>query len=867
MKSEIPTAKMTQSPFHIYAKTREFAEWVYGDNRLLAAYASADIKVFPYQIAAAMFALRSPYLKGVILADEGSLGKTYEALLVASQKWFEGKTRQLLILLGNLVDQWVKKIEEGFTLPYTVWISGDALPEDEEDSIVITTYDYAVRHAEVIAAESWDMVMFDEADVLSKPDNKLTTTLKDAVGGAFKLLLTPTPITKDIMDIYGLIHFIDESVLPDADAFYKRYFRKPENYPELTQWVSQFAFRTLKSQVEGYVNFTRRIPFNPTVELTQAERELYGLVQQFIELPNKTSYPEMEQWRLSLMLFHSLSSSPQAFCKTIEGAIHRAEGTEKSLLKKARDLAKAIPVSGKMQVLLDTLDKVHETLKQHKIPRRAIVFCENATTLRLLKSFLRSFRQNIITTEENDYADRFRKSRGSTILLATDSAAKGLDFEFCPVVINYDLLYNAIEMEQRIARCHRQGQHSDVLVVNLLYKENLADVRILELINKRVLQFDSIFGMSDPIVGNFDAPIEEVLLRIRPATEITKAFEENLADHKPENKQRTANAEDILFTTFTKEIADKITLTPEYVEEKIEGLNARIWEVARDFLDEQGDYEIDHDARTASLRIDEQPFLFYYNTGSRNKPYSGRHFYGIGKPHRRGDRIVPTSPLIKGILGHTECADYGSVTTATPIEQCDIGFYTVKIIANRWEIATFDVLCGLTRDGRRLSEEECRKILCLPITNWSEEGKRTAYWLRNAVSCGDRPNPVDTVVPTEELKERARNEGVQAEETERIKLRATRKKTVLDHGLDDLRMQIKSTQQELSGQTGDRMQEMIIGKRVKVLEKELRGKEQGLFMERMRIDVAAEDEIAALSKERYDTRITRHFVVKFDSSI
>ncbi len=125
---------------------------------------------------------------GVILADEGSLGKTYEALLVASQKWFEGKTRQLVILPGNLMEQWVKKIEEGFTLPYIVWSSGDALPENEDDALVITTYDYAVRHAEVIAAEPWDMVVFDEADVLSKPDNKTVITLKAAIGGAFKLL-------------------------------------------------------------------------------------------------------------------------------------------------------------------------------------------------------------------------------------------------------------------------------------------------------------------------------------------------------------------------------------------------------------------------------------------------------------------------------------------------------------------------------------------------------------------------------------------------------------------------------------------------------------------------------------------------------
>lgn len=74
------------------------------------------------------------------------------------------------------------------------------------------------------------------------------------------------------MDIYGLIHFIDESILPDADWFYKRYFRKPENYPELTSWVSQFCFRTLKSQTTEYVNFSRRLPITVDYPLLQEEK-------------------------------------------------------------------------------------------------------------------------------------------------------------------------------------------------------------------------------------------------------------------------------------------------------------------------------------------------------------------------------------------------------------------------------------------------------------------------------------------------------------------------------------------------------------------------------------------------------------------
>ncbi|MCC8019185.1 MAG: hypothetical protein LIO85_05375 [Rikenellaceae bacterium] len=205
--------------------------------------------------------MRSPYINGVILADEGSLGKTYEALLIATQRWYEGKTRQLLVLPTNLVKQWIGKIETGFPVPYTLIDTEESFlkftDEDnrnpfKQDGIVITTYDFAVERADYIQTIKWDLAIFDEASCLNKShtgDNKTANILKQATEGAFRLLLTPTPITMSIMDIYGLLHFIDEAILPDEKEFYERYFRKPENYSELSGWVSKYCLRTLKSQV------------------------------------------------------------------------------------------------------------------------------------------------------------------------------------------------------------------------------------------------------------------------------------------------------------------------------------------------------------------------------------------------------------------------------------------------------------------------------------------------------------------------------------------------------------------------------------------------------------------------------------------
>ena len=85
----------------------------------MPAFASSDIKVYPYQVGAALFATRSPYSKGVVLMDESGLGKSTEAMLVVTQKWYEGKTRILIVVPNaDLLVQWQKQIETKYSIPY-----------------------------------------------------------------------------------------------------------------------------------------------------------------------------------------------------------------------------------------------------------------------------------------------------------------------------------------------------------------------------------------------------------------------------------------------------------------------------------------------------------------------------------------------------------------------------------------------------------------------------------------------------------------------------------------------------------------------------------------------------------------------------
>ncbi|CDE59812.1 helicase domain-containing protein [Fusobacterium sp. CAG:439] len=836
------------------------------DKNFLPVYASSTAKILPYQIAAARFALRSDFLKGCILCDEGSLGKTYEALLVAGQKWYEGKENILVVLPPNLVPQWKRKLDTDFTLPNVFWNNTKNIPD--EDGIVITTYENASKRADKIKERDWDLVIFDEADTLSKPEKEIVKTLKSAVREAYKLLLTPTPITLSIMDIYGLIHFIDESILPDADCFYKRYFRKPENYPELTSWVSQFCFRTLKSQTTEYVNFSRRLPITVDYPLLQEEKELYKLISTYIASENKAAYPEMDEYNLNLLFFKTLSSSPQAFSNMLDNPITRAYGMENIILKQMKDLADNIKINSKTLRLIKILRTVFNHLKVMKVNQKAIIFVSNSTTLDVLYKLFLQDGYNTIKYKDNNSLERFRADADIQILIATDDAAKGLDIEYCPVVVNYDMIYNSIQMEQRICRCHRQGQNSDVLVINLLSHENFADVRMLKLINKRTLQFNGIFGMSDDIVGNFDTKIKEVLKDFRHRDEVAQAFKENLTEHRQANEQLVENSEDILFTTFTKSIADKVAVTPAYIEEKAAELNAELWELVKYYFEtiKPDWYEIDDENKTLTLIEGyKRPYLFSFNDNGRMRNYEGYKRYGLGKDFKpQTGRISFTSTFAKGILREidTNIAPEAKIYINADIEPCEIGFYNVAITSKDVS-STRHILIGQTQSGEILTEQKCRELLSLPVIEIEERTNLEKIRLCSLLE--DFGNLDEKISKDEIIKEYIKSqEGSFAFEVEKIKLLAGRKKTQLETHLNDIKTDIKDLKKQACA---NKLEELKTTKRVKVLEKELLKREEKLFYDKAQIDVETEKEIADLTDEyNFNVLVSPHFKVQIFST-
>ena len=890
--------KIFPTPFAAIAEIRRLA--MLANDDFIPVFASSNIKVLPYQIAAARFALRSQYLKGCILCDEGSLGKTYEALLVAAQKCYEGQGNILIVLPTNLIPQWQKKISEDFALPFSLWrerenldiknvqdffvknkideqpplwqndtyINNEKIREllgknkisdwttsfnPKNRNLFIATYDEVLQDATEIEKISWNLVIFDEADCLFKPENKTVITLKKAVGNAFKLLLTPTPIGLSIMDIYGLIHFIDEEVLPDADYFYKRYFRKPENYPELYGWVSQFAFRTLKRQASQYVGFTNRIPYMGYYELNNEEKKLYALIEDYLAFPQKDAYPEMDKYRLTLLFYHLAASSPEALASMLDAPLARAKEEEKRLLSELQSYARSLSQNSKIDFLLKILKKVFSHLKKQKENQKAIVFVDNLTTLEVLYKSLSENGYNAVKYKDENALVQFKDDATIQILITTDSSAKGLDIEYCPVVVQYDLLYNAMEMEQRICRCHRQGQKSDVLVINMLCKANVADVRILELINKRVLQFGGIFGISDEIIGNFDLSLDEVLEKRRKLDVIQDDMAETIIQNRTENEKIVENAESALFTTFTKEIADKVTVTPQYIAEKSAEISEDLWKVTTYFLlNGWSDlYIVDEENKVIKLKENEEaPLLFYHG-----RAYYSNKKYGLTPDFKPSScRITLNSFFFEGLRNCLDIPKEGEICVAQAIEPCEISFYNVELRIGEkptsyWKTGTwlkeYNVLEGKTASGKILSDEECRKILNLPVKSFQQSDEKKPYWMARSESKyeTDSIEAIEKDVISRYLSQRKTSLN---SDTILLQLKAAQQKANLETSLNELRQTLKNLNVSLSSAT-DSLEELNIKRKINLQEQELRQKEENLFLEQMKIDVNLESEIENIS--------------------
>lgn len=881
---------MLQTQFHAYYAARMLT-CATEEDALASVFASSNIQVYPFQIAAASFALRSPYQKGVILCDEAGMGKSHEAMLIMNQRWVEGRNRILLCIPNaDLLVQWTDLLERYYSVPYVTMTSrsdwadhtDDEHPNGfEQDGIVMTTYDFAAEHEAEASTVAWDLVVFEEANALSgvyREDNQQAKALWRIAGNAFKLLLTGTPIEKNIMDLYGLIWFIDPKILPDEQTFLARYLRRPENYPELAQRVGKYCFRTLRAQAKGYAKVPERVLLTYEYTPSMDERRVYDLLYAYVTKADKLAFPEMDPYDLALRLIGLQSSSTAAIKQTLAGIIARLgklknADEEIAQLREILAACETVAVDTKAMALMDVLRKGFALLKKTGAKKKAVVFTESIETQKMLYPLVAKQYRTVLYNGSADYTAIRAFKDDAEVLITTDNGAKGFNLEEASFVIHYDLLYNTLKMEQRIDRCHRLGQQNDVLSVAFIDKENFADVRKLELVNKRMLVSDGVFGVSDDVIGGFtgdlDGAFAVLAQQARSRAKVEEDHRRMLEERETENRQIVATAEDMLFTTFTRELAQKVKLAPQYVEARAAEMNDALWAVAKWFFlrynEEHDDcvYVIDEAARTiTATAYNELPTLFYYWDGRRNKRYQSQKSYGMSPDFKpRHGRITLSSIVGRGILNELECANEGTMLVQGDVPACSVGLYHVELNSGDRCVSEQAVLVGQTDDGKLLLQEECCTLLALPVVSVEHRGRMTPHWLKGsgAQEALDALVPVDDLIATQQQKLSPAKEEV----IEAYRMETKAKKAALTHEIDDLAEKIRKAEAERDAMTTDRLRILAMNRQINQLRQTFMKKQESQFFDAMRLDMELEERIKRFTDaERLTATVVREFIVR-----
>ena len=789
-------------------------------DKLSQAIATARVDLNPHQVDAALFAVRSPFSKGVILADEVGLGKTIEAGIVISQKHAERKRRILIIAPATLRKQWQQELSDKFSLSSTILenASFKQLVKDGQlsngSSILICSYNFAASKHQALGAIAWDLVVIDEAHRLRnvyKPTNKMASAIAELVAAAPKILLTATPLQNSLLELFGLVSFIDPHVFGDIGSFREQFLRGSNETlrnAQLKERIKPFCQRTLRKQVLEYIKFTQRVAMTEEFTPHADEQRLYELVSAYLQREKLNALPRSQRTLMTLVLRKLLASSSFAIAATLQKLVERLEKSQatQSLLEVLKDevegldelqdelgseaqqetegrmtpeeledlkhelieirdyakLASEITDNAKGTALLKVLGTAFQKLKSIGAAEKAVIFTESRRTQMYLESLLSrsgykgqlclingsnsdpeskaiydSWKQRHLGSDKISgsksadmkaaIVEHFRDN--ATILIATESAAEGVNLQFASLVVNYDLPWNPQRVEQRIGRCHRYGQKFDVVVVNFLNKSNEADQRVYELLAQKFKLFDGVFGASDEVLGVIESGVDiekriaAVYQSCRTAQEIQEAFDEIQAELDEQIKAALESTRVTLLENFDEEVNARLKVNHDETIALLDKRSRMMMMLARAELATKAEFYSDSEFKLISTPAGCSAELGSYNLDWRKADAHDQHFFS--------ESCDLADWLIKEAKSHetTEAAlltlDYESypfkVSALEPLRGQSGWLVAEKITAVSVEDEDFMAIAAVSDTGFALDHDLALKLMSINCSSLSAE--------------------------------------------------------------------------------------------------------------------------------------------------
>lgn len=453
---------------------------------MLQCLQDLPFKPHQYQIETAHRILHQMDCRALI-ADEVGLGKTIEAGLVIKELVHQDKNRNILVLTpATLLHQWCDELYKKFDLNFWICRKG---PWGWDYNFVIGSLDKAKRaeHREMLLSRFYDLVIVDEAHKLKnrKTENwKLVNDLKTRG----LILLTATPLQNNLEEIYNLVSLVRPTLFRDYKSFLEYYQLHPNALmAELKDKLSDIMIRNLtRDQTEKKVQ--RRVQLIP-IRLRPEEKQIYEALQ------------ELRGSFLRLTLTKEYCSSPSALYATLQNM-----GREELL-----PLLEECPLPMKLYHLQAILQK-------H--PGKILVFTEYMQTQFFIGRWLNELGINFIhfngklRRNQKEYTKWLFQNKDYRVMICTDSGSQGLNFQFCNVIVNFDLPWNPMKVEQRIGRIDRLGQTADEVYVYNFVLQDTVEEKIFHILGSKIALFKECIGELDNILtGDEDTAENEKLLK------------------------------------------------------------------------------------------------------------------------------------------------------------------------------------------------------------------------------------------------------------------------------------------------------------------------------------------------------------------
>jgi len=502
--------------------------------RSLSHLDEENVKLLEHQVDAAHRALFEMNGKA-LLADEVGLGKTIEVGMILKEMHYRGTDDAVLILTpAQLAQQWQAEMLEKFGLDFTCNYDDDFAGFDAQDH-VIASIDTAKsdRHRSTVLARDWDVLVLDEAHYVKNEDTDRYELL-EKLSYDYAFFLTATPIQNDVTDLYNIISLLRPGLFGTREAFHHYFVNKSQetlvNRNELQNRLREVMIRNRRDETD--IDFTPRNVTTRTFEPSPAEQDLYQSVTDYV----RTAYGEDQGQKLVLMtLQKEVVSSPEALKQTVERQLDVEDG-------------KIIPHADQLERILDRVEAVETPTKLESVQRitsearervdkgRVIVFTQfRATQQKLIETLAdegyttHPFHGGHTSDEKEEIVERFEEEGG--VLVSTDAMNEGRNLQFCNVIVNYDLPWNPMKVEQRIGRIHRIGQDREVYVFNIALEDTIEEYVLERLYHKIDLFQQSVGELSEILTRleetgrNFEDEVFERLVSADSEVEMENDFD------------------------------------------------------------------------------------------------------------------------------------------------------------------------------------------------------------------------------------------------------------------------------------------------------------------------------------------------------